>query len=183
MEWCTTNAPKASLRLEGENEATVSRQLGIRRQRDLTWHELRAGADESDWETKTVDQGENEDRDSLAGASGWLQLFNALINPLLKAKQRVSGFVLWPCDYPAINKEWAGNTDEIPPPLLRSLAVQQSFWKQRWDAAGKPSARHVPRLYTSVSIRDELKNMQWAPAVNMDTQNKLQMTRFNSTFI
>lgn len=33
---------------------------------------------------------------SLAGASGWLQLFNALINPLLKAKQRLSGFVLWP---------------------------------------------------------------------------------------
>lgn len=33
---------------------------------------------------------------SLAGASGWLQLFNALLNPLLKAKHRVSGFVLWP---------------------------------------------------------------------------------------
>lgn len=37
-----------------------------------------------------------KERASLAGASGWLQLFNALINPLLKAKQRVSGFVLWP---------------------------------------------------------------------------------------
>lgn len=37
-----------------------------------------------------------KERASLAGASGWLQLFSALINPLLKAKQRVSGFVLWP---------------------------------------------------------------------------------------
>lgn len=59
-----------------------------------------------------------EERASLAGAFGWLRLFNALINPLLKAMQRVSGFVLWPCDYSGINKGWAGNIDEIPPPLL-----------------------------------------------------------------
>lgn len=34
--------------------------------------------------------------------------------------QRVSGFVLWPRDYAAINKGWAGNKAEIPPPLLCS---------------------------------------------------------------
>lgn len=59
-----------------------------------------------------------KERASLAGASGWLRLFNALINPLLKAMQRVSGFVLWPRDYSGINKGWAGNIDEIPPPPL-----------------------------------------------------------------
>lgn len=59
-----------------------------------------------------------EESASLAGASGWLRLFNALINPLLKAMQRVSGFVLWPRDYSGINKGWEGNIDEIPPPLL-----------------------------------------------------------------
>lgn len=59
-----------------------------------------------------------KERASLAGASRWLRLFNALINPLLKAKQRVSGFVLWPRDYSGINKGWAGNIDEIPPPPL-----------------------------------------------------------------
>ena len=39
-------------------------------------------------------------------AEDWpfLLLFNALINPLLKAILGVSGFVLWPCDYSAINK-------------------------------------------------------------------------------
>lgn len=63
-----------------------------------------------------------KERASLAGASGWLRLFNALINPLLKAKQRVSGFVLWPCDYSGINKGWAGNIDEIPPPLFCNKA-------------------------------------------------------------
>lgn len=35
--------------------------------------------------------------------------------------QRVSGFVLWPRDYSGINKGWAGNIDEIPPPLLCSV--------------------------------------------------------------
>lgn len=45
-----------------------------------------------------------KERASLAGASGRLWLFNALINPLLKAMQRVSGFVRWACDYSAINK-------------------------------------------------------------------------------
>lgn len=58
----------------------------------------------AEWDTKTVDGRRMKERASLAGASGRLRLFNALINPLLKAMQRVSGFVLWPRDYLAINE-------------------------------------------------------------------------------
>lgn len=72
-----------------------------------------------------------KERASLAGASGWLRLFNALINPLLKAMQRVSGFVLWPRDYSAINKGWAGNIDEIPPPQFSSALCL--FSNKKWD--------------------------------------------------
>lgn len=78
-----------------------------------------AEADEAfETQRQSIKRGMKE-RASLAGASGWLRLFNALINPLLKAKQGVSGFVLWPRDYSGINKGWAGNIDEIPPPLTR----------------------------------------------------------------
>lgn len=97
------------------SEKTIENQ----RQRDLTWHELRKQRQTKLFETQRQSiRRRMKERASLAGASGWLQLFNALINPLLKAKQRVSGFVLWPRDYSGINKGWAGNIDEIPPPPL-----------------------------------------------------------------
>ena len=95
-----------------------------------------AEADEAfETQRQSIKRGMKE-RASLAGASGWLRLFNALINPLLKAKQGVSGFVLWPRDYSGINKGWAGNIDEIPPPLTRfapllfSNEAEMSCWKK-----------------------------------------------------
>lgn len=97
------------------SEKTIENQ----RQRDLAWHDLRKQRQKRPSETQRQSiSRRRKERASLAGASGWLQLFNALINPLLKAKQRVSGFVLWPCDYSGINKGWAGNTDEISLCLL-----------------------------------------------------------------
>lgn len=96
-----------------------------------------------------------KERASLAGASGWLRLFNALINPLLKAMQRVSGFVLWPCDYSAINKGWAGNIDEIPPPLLCSALWL--FSNMAWDRDDMQLkiCERKSCWYTWVSVWDE----------------------------
>lgn len=114
MAWWVLKARERE-RKWANSEKTIANQ----RQRDLTWHEPREQRQTKLFETQRQSiRRRMKERASLAGASGWLWLFNALINPLLKAKQRVSGFVLWPRDYSGINKGWAGNIDEIPPPPL-----------------------------------------------------------------
>ena len=100
-----------------------------------------------------------KERASLAGASGWLRPFNALINPLLKAMQRVSGFVLWPRDYSGINKGWAGNIDEIPPPLLCFALWLFSNKAADRDDMQQEMCQHETRLvYTCGYVRRTLAN-------------------------
>ena len=72
---------------------------------------------------KRVEEGKERWRqtDNLAGASG--RLFNALINPLLKAIHRVSGFVLQPHEYPDINKGWARSRPDPISPTWRPVCL------------------------------------------------------------
>lgn len=69
--WVAQMLPKpAKLQREwkwGNKEQTIGNQ---KTERSHMTGAGKAEADESDWDTKTVDQGENEQRDSLAGASG-----------------------------------------------------------------------------------------------------------------
>lgn len=159
MEWRVAQVPlKPAWEQREWKWANSEKTIENQRERDLTWHRLRKQKMTRPTETQRQSiRRRMKERASLAGASGWLWLFNALINPLLKAMQSVSGFVLWPRDYSAINKGWAGNIEEIPPPLLCSLAVSQQGRRQRWQAAKNLSA-YITLVYMSEHVRQTPEN-------------------------
>lgn len=157
--------------------ANSEKTIESQRQRDLTWHELRKQKQTRPPETQRQSiRRRMKERASLAGASGWLRLFNALINPLLKAMQRVSGFVLWPRDYSGINKGWAGNMEEIPPPLLCCLAIRQ-------EAEMTCSKKHVSvKPCRFKRVKWTLEHTCTVSVVHVRKQ-KIQVTRQQSTHV
>lgn len=73
--------------------------------------------------------------------------------------QRVSGFVLWPRDYSGINKGWAGNIDEIPPPPLCFALWLFSNKAADRDDTQQEMCQHETRLvYTCGYVRRTLGN-------------------------
>lgn len=167
---------------EGERKwANSEKTIANQRQRDLTWHELREQRQTKLFETQRQSiRGRMKERASLAGASGWLRLFNALINPLLKAKQRVSGFVLWPRDYSGINKGWAGNTDEIPPPpLCLALWLFSNQAGGRDDMQKEICQRETTHVRAGM-LNERLKNTCMVQMSCMHGHQETQVTRWQA---